>query len=259
MPGVAEQAREIEERVLAVLPHDFPREIEVDQRLVLDLLDLLNHRRRQCPQPASRPYQHGLRDSQRQRQVEQERRPTPTRGRDIDAAAQRRNIRAHDVGAHAAAGDLGDLGRGRESRRENGFGQLRLGRLGITGNEAQRLRFLADALEIEPGAIVRDLDRDFIALLADGDGNFSRFRFPALDPLLAAFDAVVERVAKQMLEGTDELLEHRAVQLDLRPANLQIRALVELLRRLAHDPVEPLGQAAERNGANREKLLLHVA
>ena len=121
------------------------------------------------------------------------------------------------------------------------------------------MRFRADAVEIQPRAIVRDLDRDFIALLADRDGDFSRFGFSALDPLLAAFDAVVERIAKQVLEGTDELLEHRAVQLDLRPANLQIRALVELLRRLAHDPIEPLGQAAERNSANREELLLHVA
>ena len=103
VPGIAEQAWQIEERILAVLPHDFPREIQVDQGLVLDLLDLLDHRRRQGPQPTCRPYQHGLRNRQCQRQIEQERRAATARGRDIDAAAQRRNVRAHNIGAHAAA------------------------------------------------------------------------------------------------------------------------------------------------------------
>ena len=75
----------------------------------------------------------------------------------------------------------------------------------------------------------------------------------------ARFDAVVERVAQQVLERSDELFQHRAVELGLTAADLEIRALVELLRRRAQDPVEPLGHAAERHRADREQLLLHVA
>src|SRR5215471_4814378 len=62
-----------------------------------------------------------------------------------------------------------------------------------------------------------------------------------------------------MLERAHELLEHRAVQLDLRTLNLEVGALVELLRGLPHDAVEPLRQASERHGADREQLLLDIA
>ena len=62
-----------------------------------------------------------------------------------------------------------------------------------------------------------------------------------------------------MLERPDELLQHRAVELGLCAADLEVGALAELARRSAQDPVQALGQAAERHRANREQLLLHVA
>ncbi len=61
-----------------------------------------------------------------------------------------------------------------------------------------------------------------------------------------------------MLERPDQLFQHRAVELDLCSANFEIGALVELLRRLTQNPIQPLGQAAEGHRANREQLLLHV-
>ena len=70
---------------------------------------------------------------------------------------------------------------------------------------------------------------------------------------------MIERIAQQMLERTDELFEHRPVELGLAAVNFEVRALVELARRRAQDPVETLGQAAEGYGANREQPLLHVA
>src|SRR5690348_16838741 len=62
-----------------------------------------------------------------------------------------------------------------------------------------------------------------------------------------------------MLERPDEALEDRAVELRLPAVDLEVRALVELARGLAQDPIESLGQARERNGANREEALLNVA
>ena len=82
---------------------------------------------------------------------------------------------------------------------------------------------------------------------------------PAFARCAAGFDAVVERIAQQMLERSDELLQHRAVELGLRAADFEIGALAELARRSAQDPVQALGQAAERHRADREQLLLHVA
>ena len=96
---------------------------------------------------------------------------------------------------------------------------------------------LADAVEVAPSPVFDDLDRDFVALLSHRDGDFPGLGLAALEPLVAAFDAVIEGVAQQVLERTDQLFEDRAVELNLRSANLQVRTLVELLRRLPHDPV----------------------
>ena len=62
-----------------------------------------------------------------------------------------------------------------------------------------------------------------------------------------------------MLERTDELFQHRAVELGLPATDFQIGALVEFLRRRAQNPVQPFRHAAERHRPDREKLLLHVA
>ena len=59
--------------------------------------------------------------------------------------------------------------------------------------------------------------------------------------------------------GTDQLLEHRAVELDLRAADFEVGPLVEFLRRLPQNAVQTLRQAAEGHGPDREQLLLHVA
>jgi hypothetical protein len=66
-------------------------------------------------------------------------------GGDLDAPAERRDLVLHHVHADAAAGDLGHLGCGRESRHEDELGELRFGQLDV-GREQLRLdRLLADA------------------------------------------------------------------------------------------------------------------
>ena len=70
---------------------------------------------------------------------------------------------------------------------------------------------------------------------------------------------MVERIAQQMFERPDQLFQHRAIELGLSVVDLQVRALVELLRRRAQNPIQSFGQADERNRANREQPLLHVA
>ena len=82
---------------------------------------------------------------------------------------------------------------------------------------------------------------------------------PAFVAHVARLDAVVERVAQQVLERAGQLFQHRAVELGLCAADLEIGALVELLGGPAQDPVQPLGHAAEGHRADREQLLLDIA
>src|SRR5690242_7528257 len=61
-----------------------------------------------------------------------------------------------------------------------------------------------------------------------------------------------------MLERADELFQNRAIELGLAVVDLEIRSLVELLRRRAHDSIQPFRQARKRNRANREQSLLDI-
>ena len=70
---------------------------------------------------------------------------------------------------------------------------------------------------------------------------------------------MVQRIAQQVFERSDQFFQHGAIELDLRSAYLEIRALVELLGCLTENAVETLRQAAEGHRANRKQLLLHVA
>ena len=71
------------------------------------------------------------------------------------------------------------------------------------------------------------LDRDFVALLADVERYFAGFLFARIPPRLAALDAMIQRIAQQVFERSDQLFQHRTIELDLRAAYLEIRAFVE--------------------------------
>ena len=69
---VAQQARQVVERIRAPLPLDLALDVDVEQRLRLHLLHLLDHRRGQRPEPSAGAHQHRLRHRQRERQRERE-------------------------------------------------------------------------------------------------------------------------------------------------------------------------------------------
>ena len=220
---------------------------------------MLDHRRRERPQPAARPHHDGLRDGERQRKIEQERRAVARPRRDLDAPAQRGDLRAHDVHADAAPRDLRHAGGRREARFEDASDDLAVGGLRVGGDPALRHRLGVKLGEVEPGAIVGKLDGDLVGDLPHGQRDFPGLGLACLRPPPARLDAVVERVAQQVLERTDQLLEHGAVELGLTAAYFEVRPLAELPRGRAHDPVQALGQAAEGHRADREQLLLHAA
>ena len=137
-----------------------------------------------------------MRNRQREREIQRERGAFAGDGRNLDAPTQRRDFGAHDVHADAPSGYLRDVRRGRESGRKNAFDQPRLGRVGIGRNEFELARLVRDAAQIEARAVVRELDRDFIALLVDVERDFARFRLARLAPGFPVLEAMVERVAQ---------------------------------------------------------------
>ena len=257
--AVAEEPRQVVERVAVLLPRDLAGDVVLEQRLGLGLLHLLDHRRRQRPQAPARADQHDLRDGERQRQVERERRSLAGTGAHLDAAAQRADLGAHDVHPDAAARDLRDLRRGREAGPEDALDELRVGRLGVRREEPDLQRALAHPREVDAAAVVGELDHHLVAGLAYRERDLARLRLAGRDACGAGLDAVVERVAQQVLERAREFLEDRPVELGLPADDLEVRALVELARGRAQDPVQALGQAAERDRPDREQALLHVA
>ena len=108
---VPEQTRQIVERISTALPFDLALHVQIDERLTLDLLDLLHHRRRQRPQASAGADEHRLRHGERERQVEHEARAFAFDRLNFDAATERCDLRAHDVHADAATGDLRDFRR----------------------------------------------------------------------------------------------------------------------------------------------------
>ena len=134
-----------------------------------------------------------------------------------------------------------------------------LGGLDILREKPQRVRAIANAGEVDAAAVVGELDHHFVADLPYLERDLACFRLAGFDAIRTRLDAVVERIAQQVLERPDQLFQHRAIELGLPVVDLQVRALVELLRRRAQNPIQSFGQADERNRANREQPLLHVA
>ena len=82
---------------------------------------------------------------------------------------------------------------------------------------------------------------------------------PARCAHLGQLDAVVEGVAHQVQQRVGEVLDHELVQLGLLAVHPQVDLLAELLRELAHDPVEPGEDLPDRHHPRVDDPLLQLA
>ena len=142
---------------------------------------------------------------------------------------------------------------------ENQFAQFGVGQRAAIAHQPDGFGLLPDAFEVEALAIVGELDDDFIAFLAYLDGQLAGFLFACRQPLAAAFDAVHDRVAQQVLERRRHFLQHAAVDLDTAAADVEADPLVDFLCGLARDAIQPFGDAAELHHAHPHQVLLQVA
>ena len=224
----------------------------------MHLLDLLDEHGRQRVHALGDGDQHDLRDGERQRQVDREARATARRAIDRDAAAELLRLGPDDVHADAAARELGDLGRRRETRMEDQLRGLRVGDAG--GADQPELATLhTDAVEVETRAVVREPEHDLVALLPHLDQQLAGLVLACRASRVADLDAVHDVVAQQVFERPGHAFEHAAVDVDRRTADVEVDALVDFLRRAPRDAVQALRDARERHHADLHQVLLQVA
>src|SRR5262249_54938144 len=109
-------------------------------------------------------------DGEREWNLDGEGRSTVPYRFDIDEASDLIDVGAHHIHADAAAGDIGDLVRGRESRREDELLDLALGEvLGLRFRyQAVGNGFGLDPLDVEAASIVGNLDDDVATFVTGG-------------------------------------------------------------------------------------------
>src|SRR5690606_2089998 len=114
-------------------------------------------------------------------------------GLDLDLAAQLADARLDHVHAHAAAGDVGDLGLGREARQEHQLQALvrAQARRGLRIDQALLARLGAQALRIDAGAVVLHLDGYVVAFLLRRQAQPADARLAGRLAQLRRLDAVV--------------------------------------------------------------------
>ena len=82
--------------------------------------------------------------------------------------------------------------------------------------------------------------------------------FPARDPLLGRLDAVIGRVPDQVQQRRPDLVEDRAVELDLASLDVEPDPLAEIAGQVADQPGEPLQHLTDRRHPRRDHLRLHL-
>ena len=147
----------------------------------------------------------------------------------FDGAIELFHVGANDVHAHAAAGNVTDFFReaeaGEEDEVEN-FAGAHGGEL-FLGDEAFLDGFFGDAVVVHACAVIFDLDDDVVAFLASFDADRAARRLAALDARGRQFDAVIERIAKEVNERIDDLLGDGFVQLGIFSVDDQLDFLAE--------------------------------
>ncbi len=110
-------------------------------------------------------------------------------------------------------------------------------------DEPERERLLADQLDVDAGAVVRDHDDDLGAVALQADRNAAHVWFAERRALLRRFDAVHDGVAQHVLERRYHALQHLPVEFRGRALHRQLGALAGIVRRLPHQPRQAAARA----------------
>src|SRR4249919_1571645 len=169
--------------------------------------------------------EHRLRDRERLRQAQRERRAFALLRLDVERAAELADFAGHHVHAHAAAGEAADGVGGGEAGLHDQRVEVGVGEHRIAEDQAALFGALADRGAVEAGAVVAHFQHDFRTFAAHRDADRA---FLVLLVLLAfgrRFQAVRDRVAQHVFQRRGHALEHVAVEFALRAVQLELHVL----------------------------------
>ena len=163
-------------------------------------------------------------DRQGERDLDQERRPLPLLGNELDGPADLFDVGANDIHADAAARHRRDLGGRRESRPENELLNLLIVHSleFDVGRETVSDHLFPNLLDVQPGAVVGDLDDDVAAFVVSVEGNRAGFRLALRLAIRRHFDPVVRRVADHVGQRILDQLQHLPVEFGVGAGHLQV-------------------------------------
>ena len=199
-----------------------------------------------------------LDDRERERNADLDRGPGVRPALDRDRPAHRRDALADDVHAHAPARPLGDALGGREPGLEHQPVQLGVRQLLRLVGEAAPARLLDDALAIESGAVVGELDDDRAGLAPrrERDGAARVLALGAAD--LRRLDPVVQGVADHVGQRVAQVLDDGRVHLDLFALDRDARELALGGREVAHGADELAQRRSHRHHPHLHDQLLEL-
>ena len=202
---------------------------------------------------------HAVHDRQSQRQRQLDGHAAAAHRFERDAAAEVLNIRANDVHADAAAGNVGYRLGGGEAGQHDKVTDFIFAELNIRADQALLLGDLEHALRIDAGAVVLDLDDDAAAAMFSRQADHAFFVLSSGGANRRRFDAMVDRIADDMSERIAEAFDDRTIDLGGFTGHFQANLLVGLGRQFAHQARHALEHRADRLGAHRHDAVFQLA
>ena len=240
----------------------------VELRLVLgqvlqDLLsrqssDALHRRQRQRERLLADVHDQRMGDRKRVRQTNQEPRALSRRRLDPHRATELLHLVVDDVHADAAPGRLCELAGRAEAGLQNQLHRLVVADLLPVGEQSLLQRLAPDRREIEPAAVVGDLDEHLAAFALDLERHAAQLGLTALFARSGRLDAVRDRVAQQVLERRQHAFEHLPVDLVVLSLDEELGGLPVSAARLTDDAREPRDVPLERHHPRLHQAVLQL-
>src|SRR5258708_24928169 len=152
----------------------------------------------------------------------------------LNVAAQVVDVAPHDVHSNSSARYVADGIRGREACHEDQIVDIFIGQQRVGVHESAFARLRQDAILVEAGAVVLDLDDDAAALMKRIEFQGAGFALARSQTCFRRFQPVVERIAHEVHQGVADFLQHRLVQFRILAAELEVDLLSQFARQIMH-------------------------
>ncbi len=185
--------------------------------------------------------------------------PAPGRLCDLDGSVQRFHVAADHVHAHAAAGNIGDLARGRETRRQDQREDFRFREPRRSVDQPLLDGAGAHRLRIQAAPVVRDADQHVRAGVRRRKVDARLGILAGRAPGFRGLDAVIHAVADQMHQRIVQLVDHGLVEFGVGALDGELDFLVQLDSQIVHQPAESLEGGSERQHADAHRVFAQLA